>query len=133
MPVSPRAAKSIIRLSQSLDEIARGKGVSNEVIEQDYFNSMMQAYKFVSAYSGVLNAAAVDNTYGGDKYKALDAVITTTRTQFDGQRENISAGIEMIGSGKLNSKVLERFTDRWTFMRHTLETCIQKYHENHTS
>jgi len=130
LPVSLRAAKSIIRLSQSLDEIARGKGIENGVIEKEQFNSMMEAYKFVSAYSGVLNPAAVDNVYGGDKYKALDAVRMATRTQFDQQWENVSAGIEMVQSGKMNSRVLDTFKDRWTFMRNTLERLTKNYENN---
>ena len=125
LPISPRAAKSIIRLSQSLDMVAEDKGVSVEAIEGDYFSSMMQAYKFVSAYSGILNEAGVDATYGGDKYKALDAVIATTRQQFDSQADNIRAGFEMVSSGKTDARVLNRFTGRWQFMRDTLERLIK--------
>ncbi|MEK6872875.1 MAG: AAA family ATPase [Nanoarchaeota archaeon] len=124
LPVSPRAAKSIIRLSQSLDKIAEQKGASKEVIENNYFDSMTQAYKFVSAYSGVLNEAMTDANYGGDKYKALDAVIATTRQQFESHGEHLRAGLEMAYSGKTDSKILNKFTDRWKFMRSTLEQLI---------
>ncbi len=108
LPVSTRAAKSIIRLSQSLDEIVRAKHLDylrkekgfneekalnniDEGVSKHYFDSMMQAFKYVSAYSGVLNPAMVDGTYQGDKYSAMDAVIATTRTQFDQQKDNIAA------------------------------------------
>lgn len=121
LPVSPRAAKSIIRLSQSLDKITEEKGIAKESIEQDYFNSMMQAFKFVSAYSGVLNEAMVQEKYEGNKYKAMDAIIDTTTTQFKEQSKNISAGIEMIVHGKKDSKVLNLYKGRWGFMKGTLE------------
>ena len=125
LPVSPRAAKSIIRLSQSLDKVAEDKGVSPEVVASNYFNSMMQAYKFVSAYSGILNDAGVDATYGGDRYKAIDAVITTTQQQFAGMDENIGAGFEMVSSGKLDQRVLNLFQGRWEFMKSTLEQLVK--------
>lgn len=124
LPVSPRAAKSIIRLSQSLDHLAENKGASKETVEGNNFDSMMQAYKFVSAYSGVLNEASVDANYGADKYKALDAVITTTKQQFEAQGDTIRAGLEMVASGKTDSRVLNKFTDRWKFMRSTLEQLV---------
>ncbi|MEM4330547.1 MAG: AAA family ATPase [Candidatus Pacearchaeota archaeon] len=124
LPVSIRAAKSIIRLSQALDKIAEKKGISKEVIEKGYFDSMMQAYKFVSAYSGVLNEAAVQANYSGDRYAALDAVIETTKGQFEEQLENIARGLDMVKSGKVNKKVLDSFTGRWAFMRDTLEGII---------
>jgi len=121
LPVSVRASKSIVRLSQALDKIAEEKGVPREVIEKGYFDSMMQAYKFVSAYSGVLNEAAVHANYSGDKYSALDAVVATTKTQFEEQTGNIARGLDMVKSGKSNKKVLNAFTDRWGFMQDTLE------------
>ncbi|MBI4117036.1 AAA family ATPase [Candidatus Pacearchaeota archaeon] len=127
LPVSPRAAKSILRLSQSLDEIARGKGASEETIEANAFDSVMQAYKFVSAYSGVLNEQAVNANYEGDKYRALDAIIAATRTQFDDQVGNIRAGLEMVKSGKTNQKVLNLFKDRWGFMKDTLGGLAEHY------
>lgn len=121
LPVSPRAAKSIICLSQALDEVALEKGALAETIENNPLDSMMQAYKFVSAYSGVLNDATVDATYGGDKYKAMDAIIATTRQQFVSKEDAIRAGIEMVNSGKTNEKVLKAFDGRWHFMKDTLE------------
>lgn len=128
LPISPRAAKSIIRLSQSLDDIARTKGVNEEVTENNSFNSMMQAYKFVAAYSGVLNEAAVEAVYQGDKYKALDAVITATKSQFDSQRDNLKAGVEMALAGKLNAKVLDSFKgNRWEFMIDMLRGLQKQY------
>jgi MoxR-like ATPase len=125
LPVSVRAAKSIIRLSQSLDRVALDKGVSQEMVDANQFDSMMQAYKFVSTYSGVLNEAGVDANYGGDKYKALDAVIATTKQQFDSQGDNIRAGYEMAESGKTDLRVLNKFTGRWQFMRDTLEQLVK--------
>lgn len=121
LPVSTRAAKSIVRLSQALDEIARGKGASQEVIDAGAFDSMMTAYKFASAYSGVLNESAVDQKYAGNRYAALDAVVSTTQTQFTDKADAIRAGLEMVQSGKSNSKVLNLFNGRWEFMKSTLE------------
>ena len=124
LPVSPRAAKSIIRFSSSLDKIAEEKGASRETIKAGALESMMQAYKFVSSYSGVLNEAQVEANYENNKYKAIDAVIISTREQFKNQEGNIAAGIEMVKSGKTNSKVLNNFRGRWDFMRDTLERLI---------
>lgn len=125
MPVSMRGAKSVIRLSQALDDVARQKGVPEDMINQGYLQSMMQAYKLVSAYSGVLNEAAVSRTYGGDRYSAIDSVITTTQSQFEGQSDNIQAGLEMVASGKRSKKVLDLFTGRWAFMKDTLDRLSQ--------
>jgi MoxR-like ATPase len=120
LPVSVRAAKSIIRLSQALDDITARKGGKIDS-EWGYFDSMMQAYKFVSAYSGVLNDASVQANYSGDKYAAMNAVIEATKGEFERQVENISAGLEMVKSKKKNAKVLNRFSGRWGFMKDTLE------------
>ncbi|MBI3623035.1 AAA family ATPase [Candidatus Pacearchaeota archaeon] len=116
LPISTRAAKSIIRLSQAFDEISKEKGGKPES-----FESMMQAYRLVSAYSGVLNEAAIQNTYNGDNYSAMDAVITTTKQQFDGQKDNIAAGFEMASRGEKDKRVLDKFGGRWGFMKDTLE------------
>ncbi len=121
LPISPRAAKSIIRLSQSLDDIARQKGGN-----PNDFESMMAAYKLVSSYSGVLNGADVQNKYDGNHYKAMDAVISTTRTQFNDNKDNILAGLEMASKGEKDQKVLDKFKGRWTFMKDTLEGILNK-------
>jgi len=54
-------------LSESLDSIVRDKcNVDISPVE-----SMLQAYKFVAAYSGVLNDVAVDAKYGETNTKHL--------------------------------------------------------------
>jgi len=132
LPVSTRAAKSIITLSQAFDSITEQKGAKPKTIEQNYFNSMMQAFKFVSAYSGILNEACVQNhkDYQGDKYKALDAIIQTTKQQYDSQTKNMAAGTEMVESGKTNQKVLNLFKGRWSFMKNTLEGLVKENKED---
>lgn len=127
LPVSPRAAKSIIRLSQSLDDVALQKGASETDVQRGAFDSMMQAYRLVSAYSGVLNEAAVQNNYGGTHYSAMDAVITATRGEFDRTKEHIKAGLEMVQSGKRNKRVMDQFTGRWNFMQDTLDALSKQY------
>lgn len=124
LPVSPRAAKSILTLSQALDDIVREKGASAEAVSRGYFDSMMQAYKFVAAYSGVLNDSQVEATYSGDKYKALDAIITTTKTEFDNQKANIQAALAYAEKGKTSEKVMNRFTGRWAFMKDTVDRIV---------
>lgn len=119
LPVSRRAAKSIITLSDSLDDIVRER--SNGQVNPDAFESMMAAYKFVAAYSGVLSDADVDANYSGDKYKALDAVTLSTRTQFDSQKSNIKGGLEMVSHGEVNQEVMDKFQGRWIFMKDLLE------------
>jgi len=121
LPVSPRAAKSILRLSQAFDYIAKEKGVSEEDISNTYLDSMMQAFKFVGAYSGILNEIAVREKYDNDKYAVLDAIIQSTKTQYDSQKDNISAGLYMVHEGKKSKKVLDKFTGRWEFMKNFLE------------
>ena len=121
LPVSVRAAKAIITLSQALDEIAKSKGAE----QADTFESMMQAYKFVSAYSGVLNEAAVMANYNNDKYSAMDAVIASTQEQFRQQTPNIAAGLEMLASGKPNKKLFDRFAGRWEFMKNILDGLLK--------
>ena len=82
---------------------------------------MLQAYKFVSAHSGVLNEAAVRNKYDGDHYKAMDAVISKTTARFRENSEAIGAGLEMVESGETDEKVLSLYQGRWAFMRDTLK------------
>lgn len=122
LPVSMRAAKSIIILSQALEQIAKSKGAE----EVSHLESMMQAYKFVSAYSGVLNDASVTANYNEDKYAAMDAIIVATQEQFRQQANNIAAGLEMAVSGKLNQNILDRFTGRWNFMRNVIDGLVKK-------
>ena len=123
LPVSVRAAKSIIRLSQALDSIAQRKG---GVIDPEWgsCDSMTQAYKFVSAYSGVLNEASVQENYNGNRYAAMNAVIEATRGEFERQADYIAAGTQMAKDGKKNAKVLDNFIGRWRFIRDTLEGLV---------
>ena len=117
-PLSMRAAKSVIRLSQALDMIVEEKAQkAGTTATIDYIDSMLHAYKFVAAYSGVLNEAAVDQKYGGDNYKALDAVIQSTQAQFQSQEQNILAGTDMIRNKKIDQRVLDLFKGRWEYMR----------------
>ncbi|MBI2507425.1 AAA family ATPase [Candidatus Woesearchaeota archaeon] len=121
LPVSPRAAKSIITLSQALDSIVEEKGA-----EPDHFNSMMTAFKFASAYSGILNQAIVMQNYDENPYKAMDAVIETTKTQFKQQEDKIIAGLDMAGRGKKSERLLNEFQGRWGFMRNILESLADR-------
>ncbi len=121
LPVSPRAAKSIIALSQALDSIVEEKGAG-----PDYFVSMMTAFKFASAYSGILNQSAVMQNHDENPYKAMDAVIDTTKAQFDSQKDLIDAGLDMARQGQEKQKVLKDFSGRWGFMRNLLENLAKK-------
>ncbi len=121
-PSSMRAAKSITILSQALDDIAKRKGAETV----DPFESMTQAYKFVSANSGGLNEASVQANYYGDRYSAIDELIITTRAQFDREAEKIASGLEMVNSGKLDERVLSLFDKRWGFMRDILQGLLNK-------
>ncbi len=124
LPVSVRAGKSILRLSQAFDYLAKEKGISKEEIEKEQFNSMMQAFKFVGAYSGILNELAVRENYNNDKYSAIDAVIQSTQNQFNEKSEVLLTGLHMIQDGKVNKKVLDLFDNRWGFMKDTLEGLV---------
>lgn len=126
LPVSPRAAKSILRLSQAFDYIAKEKGLTDEQIQENYFDSMMQAFKFVGAYSGILNDVAVRENYMNDRYSATDAVIQTTKTQYESQADNISAGLYMVNKGKKSKKILDNFSGRWGFMKNFLENASEQ-------
>ncbi|MDP1695980.1 MAG: AAA family ATPase [archaeon] len=117
-PLSTRAAKSTLRLSQALDSVVEEKAGKN--VEVDPIESMLNAYKFVGAYSGILSEAAVDAVYSGDKYKALEAVAQLARTQYAQQEVNIRDGLDMALSKKLDEKILNRFTGRWGFMKDVL-------------
>ncbi len=118
LPVSKRAAKSIITLSQALDQVALEKGARGV----DPLESMLLAFKLVSAYSGILNEAAVRQNYSEDHYKAMDSVITVTRQQFSEERQRtIAEGIGMAAEGKRDERVLGKFTGRWSFMKNLLK------------
>jgi hypothetical protein len=91
---------------------------------------MMSAFKFVGAYSGILNEVKVREHYDNDKYSAIDAVVQATKTQYDSQFENISAGIYMINEGKKSKKILDKFDGRWKFMRSFLENAIDSQKDN---
>lgn len=130
LPVSPRAAKSILRLSQAFDYIAKEKGLSEEAIQKSYLESMLNAFKFVGAYSGILNDIAVRENFGNDKYSAIDAVNQVAKSQFDLQADNISAGLMLINEGKKSKKVLDMFNGRWKFMRYFIESAIDSQKQN---
>ncbi|MEK6940511.1 MAG: hypothetical protein AABW49_01270 [Nanoarchaeota archaeon] len=120
-PVSLRAAKSILRLSNALDGIALEKGAESEVVDEGYLDSMMQAFKLVGAYSGILNEGIVRNTFLGDRYAAMDAVIQATHSQFEIMKALIYSGLKMVHGGRSDGSILDKFTGRWKFMRSTLE------------
>ncbi len=121
LPLSTRAAKSVIRLSQALDDFTVERGVPRADVEKSALNSMMQAYRLVAPHSGVLNEAKVQGVYNGDHYKAINAVITTTITEFNNNKDNLKAGLEMVRSGKTNKKITDLFKGRWGFMKDTLD------------
>ena len=122
LPVSVRGAKSIIRLSESLEDIARARGAENlEALE-----SMMQAYKLVSAYSGVLNDVAVNANYSGDRYSAMDAIASAISAQFVEKAEALAKGLDMVGRGKTDEKILNLFTGRWKFMQDSLKGLVEE-------
>src|SRR3989338_739084 len=130
LPVSVRGAKSILRLSEAFDYIAKEKGASEKDIKENSFDSVVSAFKFVGAYSGILNDIAVRENYFNDKYSAIDAVIQTAKTQFEEKSKDISAGFEMIHKGKKSQKVLDLFNERWEFMKNTLENSIDKQNKS---
>src|SRR3989344_1564986 len=117
LPISSRAAKSIVSLSQALDQITIEKGAK----DLDYFNSMMNAFKFVSAYSGILNESAVMQDYNEDHYSAIDAVIATTQTQFKEKEAHIMEGFNSVKQGEKDQNILGLFRGRWSFMKNILE------------
>lgn len=122
LPVSPRAAKSIITLSQALDEVTQEKGAES----LNYFDSMMFAYKFAGAYSGILNEALVRQKYDENKYAAMDAVIHATKSQFDSKNDAISAGLGLAVQGKTSEKVSKKFDGRWIFMKKLLNSIAER-------
>jgi hypothetical protein len=119
LPLSMRAAKSVIRLSQALDKIVQDKAENKADINPT--ESMLQAYKFVAAYSGILNEALVRSAYDGDKYEAINSIISATNTQLNNQYDHIAAGIEMAKTGKEDERVLNLFAGRWDFMKDILK------------
>jgi len=128
LPVSMRAAKSVIRLSHALEDIAKSKGAT----KVSPIDSMLNAWKFVSAYSGVLNEHVVKQNanYNGDRYKVMDALIQGTRTQFEQQQQNIEAGMNMVADGELKESVLNKFSGRWGFMKDTLQSLLEQNPKN---
>lgn len=121
LPLSMRAAKSVIRLSQALDYVAAQKGAK----EIDSMGSMFQAYRLVAPYSGVLYSPMVQGNQDGDNYKAIDSVIANTQEEFNRNADVLRAGLEMVGKRKLEDKVLSKFTGRWKFMRDALTGLVE--------
>lgn len=121
LPLSMRAAKSVIRLSQALDYIATQKGAT----EIDPMMSTLQAYRLVAPYSGVLYQPMVQGNYDGDNYKAIDSVIVNTQEEFARNADVLRAGLEMVGKKKLEDKVLSKFTGRWGFMKNALTGLVE--------
>ena len=124
LPVSTRAAKSIITLSNCLDDIALSRGAKPEDVARGALSSMMTAYRLVSTNSGILNDAMVKNVYEGNRYAAIDALATTTQQQFAQKEGEIMAGLEMVKKGKKDARVLGLFTGRWKFMQDTLDSLL---------
>lgn len=122
LPISMRGAKSVLRLSQSLDYIAKLKGAT----EVDSLDSMFQAYRLVAPHSGVLYSGVVDNTYSGDHYAAVDAVIQHARQEFTSQADALNSALDMVSKKKLEDKVVSKFTGRWGFMKNVLEGLVNR-------
>ena len=56
----------------------------------------------------------------------MDAVVDTTRTQIDGKKELIAAGINMSRRRRKDKKLLDGFSGRWQFMRNLLENSAER-------
>ena len=62
-----------------------------------------------------------------DRYKAIDAVIATTRQQFDDKlKERLAVGFQMVSKGEKNKGLLDEFDGRWSFMKELLEDLADK-------
>ncbi|MCX5658073.1 MAG: AAA family ATPase, partial [Candidatus Omnitrophica bacterium] len=130
LPISIRGAKSILRLSEAFDYIAKEKGVSQGEIEKNELDSVMNAFKFVGAYSGILNDVAVRENFENDKYSAIDSVIASTKQQFDDKDKAFSSALFMVNDKKKSQKVLNMFEGRWEFMKDTLEGLIDNQNKS---
>lgn len=122
LPLSMRAAKSVLRLSQSLDYVASAKGAQNI----SPFDSMLQAYRLVAPYSGVLYEPNVHSQHSGDHYAAINSVIANTQEEFTRNADNLSSGADMVQKGKLDNRAMDKFKGRWQFMRNLLEGLVQR-------
>ncbi|MEK6829332.1 MAG: hypothetical protein AABY15_04330, partial [Nanoarchaeota archaeon] len=80
------------------------------------------AFKFVSAYSGILNEAAVRNDYNENHYSAMDAVIGYTKAEFDRMVPYLLAAKNMVNNKKKSQNLLKEFVGRWTFAKTLFET-----------
>ncbi|PIN95145.1 hypothetical protein COU53_00860 [Candidatus Pacearchaeota archaeon CG10_big_fil_rev_8_21_14_0_10_30_48] len=121
LPLSMRAAKSTIKLSNALDEIAREKGAEQEDINSGAFSSMMTAYRLVAPYSGVLNEAAVRSNHSNDHYVAIDSVIQATAGEFQQQKDNLTVALFEADKGTIGESTLNQFWGRWHFMKNILK------------
>jgi len=130
LPVSVRGAKSILRLSEAFDYLAKEKGASEKDIQENSFDSVMSAFKFVGAYSGILNDIAVRENYASDKYSAIDAVIQTAKAQYEEKSDNLASGLYMVQEGKKSKEVLDLFNGRWGFMKDIFENSIDKQNKS---
>lgn len=123
LPLSHRAAKSVLTLSQALDSIVEEKGGETPAP----LDSMLTAYKFVGAYSGILNDAAVDQNYNGNPYAAMNALNDVTRAQFEAQGTTLAAAVHMASKGKIDKKILDAFTGRWGFAKDIFRSLAERY------
>ena len=56
----------------------------------------------------------------------MDAVIATTKAQFDAKKDYLVAAFYMINKRKKDKKILDEFSGRWSFMKSILENVAEK-------
>ena len=70
--------------------------------------------------------AEVRQNHNENYYRAMDAVIETTRREFDEKERYIAAGLGMAEKGIENQKLLDAFSGRWQFMKEILANYADK-------
>ncbi len=116
-PISPRAAISYLTLAKALEAVAESKGAKVE----DHLQVFLDTFTLAGAYSGVLNPMEVNQNHYGNPYIAMQAIAQGIKKEFEDRKDLISASIGMAQDGKLESKILNEFKGRWSFMKALLE------------
>ena len=118
-PLSERAIESVAALAPALRLMANAKeGEGSGAVT---YREILEAFRLVAPYAGVLDLVWVKNSHFSNPNLALDQVIERINQKFLDKKEETQVAMHFALRGKLNEEIKERFGQEWGFFIDLLE------------
>ncbi|MBC7190467.1 AAA family ATPase, partial [Candidatus Aerophobetes bacterium] len=118
-PLSERTVEAVAALAPALRLVADAKKGEGEGIVT--FREILEAFRLVAPYAGILDLVWVRNSHFSNPNLALEEVIQKINHKFLEKKEEAKVAVNFALRGKLDEKIKERFKEEWGFFLELLE------------